>query len=95
MPGLMRGRWSLLTAVVRGRRVRRSGREQLQAGTSALLYPYGVGLWCFCAIYSRRSYALPRFSVVGYFQINQSLFGIFRILHTYTFVVVGGLALYP
>ncbi len=35
----MRGRWSLLTAVVRGRRVRRSGREQLQAGTSALLYP--------------------------------------------------------
>jgi len=27
MPGLMRGRWSLLTAVVRGRRVRRSVRE--------------------------------------------------------------------
>jgi len=38
MHGLMRGRWSLLTAVVRGRRVRRSGRERLQVGTSALLY---------------------------------------------------------
>ena len=39
MHGLMRGRWSLLTAVVRGRRVRRSVREQLQVCTSALLYP--------------------------------------------------------
>ena len=38
MPGLMRGRWELLTAVVRGRRVRRSVREQLQVRTSALLY---------------------------------------------------------
>jgi len=39
MHGLMRGRWELLTAVVRGRRVRRSVREQLQLNTSALLYP--------------------------------------------------------
>ena len=38
MHGLMRGRWELLTAVVRGRRVRRSVREQLQVCTSALLY---------------------------------------------------------
>ncbi len=35
----MRGRWSLLTAVVRGRRVRRSVRKQFQVCTSALLYP--------------------------------------------------------
>ena len=35
----MRGRWELLTAVVRGRRVRRSVQEQIQLSTSALLYP--------------------------------------------------------
>ena len=35
----MRGRWELLTAVVRGRCVRRSVREHLQVCTSALLYP--------------------------------------------------------
>ncbi len=36
----MRGRWELLTAMVRGRRVRRSVREQLHVCTSALLYPF-------------------------------------------------------
>ncbi len=38
MHGLTRGRWKPLTAVVRGRRVRRSVRERLQVSTSALLY---------------------------------------------------------
>ncbi len=38
----MRERWKLLSAVVRGRRVRRSVREQLQVSTSALLYPFNV-----------------------------------------------------
>jgi len=33
-----KGRWEWLTAVVRGRRVRRSGREQPQGSTSVLLY---------------------------------------------------------
>jgi hypothetical protein len=35
----MRGRWSFLTTVVRGRRVRRRVREQFQVSASALLYP--------------------------------------------------------
>ncbi len=38
MHGLMRGRWEFLSAVVRGRRVRRSVRKQFQICTSALLY---------------------------------------------------------
>ena len=38
----MRGRWEFLTAVVRGRRVRRSVRESLQVSTSVLLYPNHV-----------------------------------------------------
>jgi len=36
---LVRERWKLLSAVVRGRRVRRSIQERLQVSASALLYP--------------------------------------------------------
>ncbi len=40
--GLMRGRWKPLSAVVRGKRVRRCVRERLQVSASALLYPLPV-----------------------------------------------------